>query len=834
MLRISTLLLLCIFGMSTFAVSVTEDRGKITVKNSEYTVVYSKNTAYAGLFTGKKGSAMAMPYLYLDTELEKYNERKNPKPVMVNRRQLKFNSRIKENSTNKVVLEISANFNGGKMTETVTFDNSPVIKYDVTVEHNVRLHLHSLKLLADGIGPKAVFRPDDKRVAGYPVYGNVISGQAWRGMYEPSWSHYFILGAVNHPNFAGIEYGMTGKKEQKNIEHAEISATSIPLAQKGKKGVQKFAYTVIVSPSVEKAENAAAKIFGRKNTPYFFSYDTEKLIVRPGKENALLCNITNHGQANEILLRTSLIYNLAVEKVINEQKLNLKQNSKQQLRIPVKFPSDAKFGVILKTDMFDRNGKLLDSAQEYCCITDFAPRDASFGITNASLLYTKGMAEVQNSGFKKRYVGAYEYYCWAKSVIGALAPEDDSWIPNTEHSVDSTLTKDMVKFLVKDAHSKGVGVYSWITGLWNYQYAFRYPERLQYNKDGQPNIYSGKVYPDGRRRAVVKPHMFTPERAAEWGREMADSIDMFGWDGCRWDWSFCPNMLSDPLFMGEHAEDWYDYKGVPSSKLFPDPDQTAVDCLKAWRKAVAERHPDFIYGTNYGSRPVLMKMNPKYKIESARNALTLFEDMAAFNRKEWATFELWGDELTRRIDVIRPHGAAPTVGFMIGLPPNSVSHNLARYTLMASGAKWWDSNIISIDTPADQVRNRFQMRYAKYLFGNEFLRPAKLSVTLPKEKNILCKTFIRERKVKNGREIIIPMINMPEDNWYICQYHDAPVVKKNIKMTILPRKGEKIDKIYLMTPHQPEKAIELKSANGTFTVPELIDFCFVLVQLKGE
>ena len=83
----------------------------------------------------------------------------------------------------------------------------------------------------------------------------------------------------------------------------------------------------------------------------------------------------------------------------------------------VKFPSDAKFGVILKTDMFDRNGKLLDSAQEYCCITDFAPRDASFGITNANLLYTKGMAEVQNSGFKKRYVGAYEYYCWAKSVV---------------------------------------------------------------------------------------------------------------------------------------------------------------------------------------------------------------------------------------------------------------------------------------------------------------------------------------------------------------------------------------------------------------------------------
>ena len=72
MLKISTLLLLCVFGISTFAVSVKEDKGKFTVKNSEYTAVYSKNTAYAGIFSGKKGNAMLMPYLYLDTELEKY------------------------------------------------------------------------------------------------------------------------------------------------------------------------------------------------------------------------------------------------------------------------------------------------------------------------------------------------------------------------------------------------------------------------------------------------------------------------------------------------------------------------------------------------------------------------------------------------------------------------------------------------------------------------------------------------------------------------------------------------------------------------------------------
>ena len=215
----------------------------------------------------------------------------------------------------------------------------------------------------------------------------------------------------------------------------------------------------------------------------------------------MLVQIRNAEQKKDVVLNTVISYSLNSEKTVHSTKLSLQPGEIRDLKIPVKLPEDAKFGIAIRTEMLDESGRMIDCGKEFFSVSDFVPRDLSFGITNANLLYNEGMAEVQNSGFKRRYVGAYEYYCWAKSVIGALAPEDDEWIPNTEHSMDKVLTKKMVKKLVADAHSKGVGVYSWITGLWDYHYAFRYPERLQYNKDGQPNIYGGNVYPDGRRRA---------------------------------------------------------------------------------------------------------------------------------------------------------------------------------------------------------------------------------------------------------------------------------------------------------------------------------------------
>ena len=836
MLAKKTLAALALLSMPVWAVTLQEMDGCLAVKNRWYSLEYSRGNSFsASILTGNGCRCLVIPYLYVDTEQEKYTGRKNPKPALVNRRSMPVAARVAKATETEVDLEVSFDFKGGKVREKIHFDDTPTIRYDISIDHSVRLHLHSLKLLADYGSAEAVFLPDGKRVAGYPVYGNVVRGQGWRGVSDPKCGLYATLGTLAQPLLAGLEYGMTGKREGKGTEHTEISVTSVPLAGRGKKGRVDFTYFLQVTCSPQQAVEAAEELFGKREAPFFFCYETEKLVTRPGEPNALLIEVRNNGaSARTVKLRTLLHYGLDCECELDVRTLELAPRSRHPLQLPLEFPQAARPGLALRTELLDIGGKLLDSATDFCSVTDFAPRDTAFGLTNTNILNNEGMAEIQNSGFKRRYVGAYEYYCWAKSVIGGLAPGEESWTPNTEHHFDGTLTRKFVQEMVRDAHRKGIGVYAWITGLWNYHYAFRHPERLQYNKEGQPNIYGGAVYPDGRRRAVIKPHMFTVERADEWGREMADSIDMFGWDGCRWDWSFCPNMLSDPLFMGERAEDWYDWRGVPSSRLFADPDQTAVDCLRAWRKAVAERHPDFIYGTNYGSRPVLWKMNPKYKRESARDALTLFEDMGSYQRGEWCTFEKWGRELVRRIDEVRPFGAAPVVGFMSGLPPNSVSHNLARYLTIAAGIKWWDSNIISIDMPSDQVRNRFLLRYADYLYGTAFLHPKEVPVALRSPSRVLYEPFVRERKVNGGREILVPILNMPQDNEYICCRHDAPPVQKDLRLSMQLESDEKVIGVWLMSPQHPLKASRLSWNGAGVAIPELVDFALVLVQVKGE
>jgi hypothetical protein len=75
---------------------------------------------------------------------------------------------------------------------------------------------------------------------------------------------------------------------------------------------------------------------------------------------------------------------------------------------------------------------------------------------------------------------------------------------------------------------------------------------------------------------------------------------------------------------------------------------------------------------------------------------------------------------------------------------------------------------------------------------------------------------------------------MPADNQYICQYHDTPAVKKDLAVRIKLNPGESIDKVWMLNPHDPDKAIAMNVRNGEVIIPELIDFCALLIQVKGK
>ena len=830
------LLLFSAISVTLHAVTLSQSKTALTVKNQNYTVTFDKKqnyTARVTFFGRKKASvSQALPTFYLDGELDKYDGRYNPASIRIGRKQANAKAEVLLNTPEKIQLAFDYDFYGGKVREVLTFDNSCAIKYDVHIDHTARLLRHSFEVTLNERNGNGYFLPDYKRISGNSGgNGKNIAGMNYCLAVYPDSSVLGIMPASNK-NLAGLEYAMAGVKEGENSERALMRVVFNQLAQYGKKGSFDCSYYLLAAAKPETAVEFAESIIKPKDLE-IFSFDIAKLVTRPGKDNSLALNIRNNSAKNiDALLKVTCFYGLDSEKVLTEKKLALKAGSRQDLTISLKFPADLKFGTAIRCELI-KDGKIVDTAVDFCTVSDFAPRDSGFGVVNAGQVYKSEQVDVRNNIFKKKYIGSYEYYCWAESTIGALAPVHDSWIPNTEAPYSNVLTKKFLKHLIADAHSKGLNVFSWITGLWNFKYALQRPDRIQYTKNGEPNIYSGQVYPDGRRRAVLKANYFTPERAKEWGEEMADSIDMFGWDGCRWDYTFVPSIKCDPLYAGDTAEDWYDYRGIPQSKLYPDPDMTGKIALTAWRKAVEDRHPDFIYGTNFPSSKEKWERHPLYHQTMARRALCLFEDMLNFNSKKYNTFERWGDELALRCDMVRKYNGTCGVGAMRGLDVGGTAFHIANYTAVGAGVKWWANGRYEIEYLRDAERNRFAMRYAKYFYGTEYFRTpdaAKITGSV----NVLYKPFLRQSKKADSREIVMPIVNLPEGPQFICQHHKDPAVRKNVAVAVPLTENEQIEAVYLMTPQAPEKAVKLTVKAGKFVIPEIKDAVLIVVKVKGK
>ena len=829
-----------LFPVLLSAVTLTENAGNFTVSNDNYEVTCGKSTGFAVKINkvGKTAvpSALAAPEFNIDNDLEKYDGRYNPSPASTANFRTKAVCKVLKNTPSEIQLEVSYNFYGGKVTEIITFDNSCAVNYTVKAANNVRLFSHNFQVRMVPGDKKGIFLPDMKRVQGlWQSHGTAMEGAGWRAAWYGKKKTGIGIAVPEHKDLRGIEYSMQGGiKDGWGTSRAKLTAVYGSLQKYGKTGEHSFNYTLLIGNNAKKIQETAEKIVGKAPENEIFSYTLKKLAVRPGEGNFIVTEIRNNSNTKaDLTLKSTVSYGLDSEKSLGDFKISLAPNAFKTFEIPVKFPADLKKGAAVRSNLVDSDGKIIASAVDFCTVTDRTIRDTGFGIVNAAQAYQEGSEFAWSRNFKSKYVGNFEYYCWMPSTIFGLAPEEDSWLPHTEAHYNTPITKKFVKALNKEAKAQGVGVYSMVTGLWNYQKGIQHPAWLQYAKSGQPLVYNGRMRPNGARRATLKANMFYPDRAAQWGNEMADSIDMFGWAGCRWDWNFLPNVMSDPLYMGEFVDDWYDHKGIPQSKLFPDPDKTGVECLQAWRAAVAKRHPDFVYGTNYGSAEEEWKKTPGYHKESATNSMVLFEDMLGYSAKKFSTFEKWGSELRKRCDLVRRYGASPVVGAMRGLNPGSISYDLAQYTSASAGVKWMIYYTVDL-LDGEAERNRFFLRFAEYYYNPEFLQGKADNIKLENPAKVLWKTFIRERKTANGREIIMPLVNQPDKDDFICQHHPQMSSRKNLTFSVKPRKGEKIDSVWLMTPQSPEKAVKLHVKNGNFIVTELKNAAMILVRLKGN
>ena len=313
---------------------------------------------------------------------------------------------------------------------------------------------------------------------------------------------------------------------------------------------------------------------------------------------------------------------------------------------------------------------------------------------------------------------------------------------------------------------------------------------------------------------------------------------MFGWDGCRFDWAFTPSVVGDP--MRAKKSDWYDFKGTPSRKLYPDQDKAGTAALRAFRRAIAERHPEFIYGTNSGEySPERLKALPKYKKEASTNSWIWFEYLLNYTSKRSRTWSKWTRRLVRDSQTARVNGSQVGLGWMRPYPPGSVTGALMPYAILYSGLHW----IGPVDRDKSLGSNwrvwRYALRYSKYFYDPKMVRiPEKRrfkTISLANADNLFWREWVFERDFGKGRRLLVNMINASGDD-FISERHLPPPSRRNIELTFKKRTNERVAKASLLLaepmPHAVRLKVDDEGENAKIAIPEVKWGAAVLIETE--
>ena len=831
------------------AVTGTMTAEGLTVTNNHYSVFFDKAKGFVPTsytINGRKQGGHGGPYAMFDGEPEVYQKRYPAAPRVVTARLMKTQAELKENTGVKVVLHLNRTFEGGTISEKITFDNTEKVLFEMEFSYSQRPFLLEYRMDFYGISGTdkyAHFYPGKRRDVGinedFPFH------------HAPCWNYFFnsnmkfgvgMLVPEDRGDTAAIVANTRGREEGwHHSTHQKVTTDQLRYNKFPGKSSMKF-YVLLGKTEPEKMEETAKALL-----PPLPEFDVEnlwieKIAVKTQGENKVTAKLVNRTNAPRTVKISAVCeYGLMKSFVISpEETVTVPANSTIDYGKSWKFPKEALFGATVKVICKD-NGKEIVK-EDFCGAHDEMYRIGALGICTPDFCNQVGSEAAWMNALKRNYYGLMEYYTWAPSTVGGLAPDFDSWYPHTEQEGSTgtavKLEKKFVKEFIKQAHKNGLMVYAWITGLVNHNYGLNHPEHVQYCENGQPSVYNSKII-RGDRFSTFKINAFTKEFAAKWGNEMADSVDMFGWDGCRWDWSFIPDQGNDPMLHGGTDTDWYDYRGIPAKSLFPDPDKTAAECTKAWIDAVQKRHPNFQFGTNYSVRQAMADKYKNLHKQMSRNGLLLHEFLIPVYREDLGTFQKYAKELFDAHARTRQYRSMPTVGQILGPARGSYSLRMIHYLCGASGVRFWGYNRFDVIEKEYEI-NRYFVRFCEFYFNPDFVpipdQRRKTEVKVDGHKRIFSDFFAYERASKNKRDVTVHLINLPENGDYICQRQVPAPVRKNTVVTVQPRKGETLKKVYAAMPKVGEKQlpgmVELSVSGNSATLPELKEAAVLIFEFE--
>jgi hypothetical protein len=272
--------------------------------------------------------------------------------------------------------------------------------------------------------------------------------------------------------------------------------------------------------------------------------------------------------------------------------------------------------------------------------------------------------------------------------------------------------------------------------------------------------------------------------------------------------------------------------------LFPDPDRTGAELLRLWRETVRARHPDYVYGTNFGASAEAQRLTPLYFKEASTDSFLLFEYLLGSCNEEYNTWEKWAQAMTEATQRVRLHGGQPCIGYMRGYAADGTALRLSQYLMFASGCHWAGGAGMPYSLDDSWKRFRFATRFSEYYYDPGFLllpeeRRGEVSVEAPPR--VFWKQFVYERQREEGRDVTVHLINLPESD-YIVMHHEVPTVKENLGISLQLQPDEKFQRASLLLPdpfpHAEPLEGRVEGATLKVRIPRLETAAIVLMEMS--
>ncbi|MHB9134584.1 MAG: glutamine amidotransferase [Armatimonadota bacterium] len=370
---------------------------------------------------------------------------------------------------------------------------------------------------------------------------------------------------------------------------------------------------------------------------------------------------------------------------------------------------------------------------------------------------------------RKKYQNCGEMFAWAEEDMVGLSPESEWWFAgqSTYH-----LNKTGLKSLISEAHKQGISAITYgkfiMSGYLGWKTAYDYPLDHQgqyrfpvgmwesvmtkdmdrfYNKEFVPfNLWpniSGSALPSLYWQDFIP---ITPDPTPRMTRIAAEailrSIEMFGWDGVRWD--------GHPRAWGGQCagQGNYDYYASRQTQAL----------VRYFKDIVNAKYPNFQHGYNYLYIQKEPNWNWAYEDfeldELCRGGGLLMNE--SIRGSGGQPFEWIGRNIQIEGDLCRERG-----GFFLGISCDGSSERdkLVEAILYAAGGCRVYNHVCDIG-----IVNRYVTRYMRYTFDETLRRLEKPEGVLKpvEETKLWWQPYVYETaREGNAGQLVVNLLNIP-------------------------------------------------------------------------